>query len=168
MPKRARIEVDDELYLATANTLLGRLRSIDDGIDCALLIGHNPGLQDLADRLAGAGDAGMRAQVSAKFPTAAVVTLSFDTAWADLRDRGARIDDLFMPRPRQSLSSSEAPIAPVRCGMFRFQSARVAYPFMAPFPAPIHMKTTRSPSPTRPARRSSSRRIRVLAADVLP
>ena len=99
MPKRPRIEVDDELYLATANTLLARLRSIDDGIGCALVIGHNPGLQDLADRLAGAGDAGMRAQVSAKFPTAAVVTLSFDTAWADLRDRGARIDDLFMPRP---------------------------------------------------------------------
>ena len=48
------------------------------------------------------------------------------------------------------------------------QSATAAYPFMAPFPAPIHKKTTRSPSFTRPARRSSSSRIRVLAADVLP
>jgi len=48
------------------------------------------------------------------------------------------------------------------------QSASAAYPFMAPLPAPIHKKTTRSPSLTRPARRSSSSRIRVLAADVLP
>jgi phosphohistidine phosphatase len=102
VPKRADIEVDDELYLATANTLLARLRRIDDGIDCALLIGHNPGLQDLAARLAGAGDVSMRVQLLAKFPTAAAVTLSFDTPWAALRAGGARLDDLFMPRqPRQ-------------------------------------------------------------------
>lgn len=48
------------------------------------------------------------------------------------------------------------------------QSTAAAYPFMAPLPAPTHMKTTRSPSLTRPARRSSSSMIRVLAAEVLP
>ncbi len=99
VPKGAQVEVDDELYGATAKALLRRLRRVDDGIDCALLIGHNPGLQELADQLAGAGDAGMRTQLSAKFPTAAVVTLSFDTSWGDLRAGGARVDDLFLPRP---------------------------------------------------------------------
>lgn len=44
MPKHAQIEVDDELYLARADSLLARLRNVDDGIDCALLLGHNPGL----------------------------------------------------------------------------------------------------------------------------
>ncbi len=53
-------------------------------------------------------------------------------------------------------------------GVAACQSTRAAYPFMAPLPAPTHKKTTRSPSSTRPARRSSSNRINVLAADVLP
>jgi phosphohistidine phosphatase len=105
VPKGAQVQVDDDLYGATAKALLRRLRSLDDGIGCALLVGHNPGLQELADQLAGAGDAGdagMRTQLSAKFPTAAAVTLSFDTSWGDLRAGGARVDDLFMPRaPRR-------------------------------------------------------------------
>ena len=53
-------------------------------------------------------------------------------------------------------------------GVGACQSTTAAYPFMAPLPAPTHKKTTRSPSSTRPARRSSSNRINVLAADVLP
>ena len=100
LPEHADIEVDEELYGASDDTLLARLRSIDDGIDCALVIGHNPGLQDLAIRLTDAGDAGLRAQLSEKFPTAAVAALSFDTSWADLRARGARLDELFTPRQR--------------------------------------------------------------------
>ena len=99
VPKGAQVVVDDELYGATAKALLRRLRRLDDGIECALLVGHNPGLQELADQLAGAGDAGMRAQLATKFPTAAVVTLAFDTSWGDLRTGVARVEDLFLPRP---------------------------------------------------------------------
>ena len=101
MAEPAEIAVDDELYLANDDTLLARLRGLDDGIDCARLIGHNPGLHELAIRLTGAGDAGLRAQLSEEFPTAAVATLSFDTSWADLGRSGARLDDLFTPRQRR-------------------------------------------------------------------
>jgi phosphohistidine phosphatase len=104
VPDEARIEEDDELYLASADQLLARLRSIDDGLedhtDCAMVVGHNPSLEDLAIGLAGSGDADLRAQVATKFPTAAAATLSFDTSWADLHEGGARLDDLFLPRAR--------------------------------------------------------------------
>ena len=102
IPEHARVEVERELYLAGAGTLLARLRGVGSGVECAMTIGHNPGTQDLAILLAGSGDTDMRAQLTTKLPTGAVVTLSFDGTWADLGGGVARIDDLFMPRPTRS------------------------------------------------------------------
>jgi phosphohistidine phosphatase len=102
LPKRARIDVVDELYLADADTLVTLLRAFDAQVGCAMLIGHNPGLEDLASLLAGSGDAGLRTQLAAKFPAGALVALSFDGTWATLAAGAARIDALFMPRPPRS------------------------------------------------------------------
>ena len=57
LPKRARIELADELYLADANTMLTRLHRLDAKVRCVMLVGHNPGIEDLASLLAGSGDA---------------------------------------------------------------------------------------------------------------
>ena len=99
LPKRATIEVTDELYLADADTVLARLQALDGPIRCAMVVGHNPAIEDLAGRLVGSGDAGLRAQLAAKVPTGALVALSFDGAWADLDAGVARLDALFLPRP---------------------------------------------------------------------
>ena len=102
VPEQARVEVGREWYLASAATILERLHGIGSDVECVMVIGHNPGTQDLAVLLAGSGDADMRAQLAAKLPTGAVVTLSFDGPWANLDAGTARIDDLFMPRPPRS------------------------------------------------------------------
>ncbi len=99
LPKHVGIELTDELYLADAATMLTRLHTLDDTVRCAMLVGHNPGLEDLASLLVGSGDADLRAQLATKLPTGALVTLSFNGAWADLTPGAARIDALFMPRP---------------------------------------------------------------------
>ena len=98
LPKRAIIDVTDELYLADADTLLTRLRGLDGNVRSAMLVGHNPGIEDLALLLVGSGDAGLRAQLTTKLPTGAVVSLSFDGRWTQLGADAARIDALFMPR----------------------------------------------------------------------
>ena len=98
IPDDVRVEVDHTLYDADGRELLDRLHSLDEGTTCAMLVGHNPSLQDLALRLAGAGDSDLRQQLATKLPTGAIVTLSFDSAWAELGTRGARLDDLFLPR----------------------------------------------------------------------
>jgi phosphohistidine phosphatase len=90
------------IYDASADALLGRLQLVDTDVGCAMVIGHNPAVQDLATFLVGVGDPEMRAQLSAKLPTGAVATLSFDGAWGDLGVGTARLDDLFMPRPTRS------------------------------------------------------------------
>ena len=51
------IEPMDELYLATAAQLLEVLREMPETARSVMLIGHNPGLHDLALRLVGRGDA---------------------------------------------------------------------------------------------------------------
>jgi phosphohistidine phosphatase len=49
-----------------------------------MIVGHNPGLQDLAVMLAASGRE--RQQLKDKLPTAAVVTLEFDEKlWKDLQ-----------------------------------------------------------------------------------
>jgi phosphohistidine phosphatase len=102
LPKGASIDVTDELYLASTDTLLSRLHGLNDKVHCAMLIGHNPGIEDLALLLVGSGDAGLRAQLAAKLPTGALVALSCDGQWTHLGAGTARIDALFMPRrPRQ-------------------------------------------------------------------
>ena len=98
LPKRTRIDVSGELYLADARTLLTRLHGLDGEIRCAVLIGHNPGLEDLAARLVGSGADRLRTQLAAKFPTGALVALSFEGGWAELGTGAARIDALFVPR----------------------------------------------------------------------
>jgi phosphohistidine phosphatase len=70
LPPDTPILIESGLYLATADALLERLRSLDDGVRRVLLVGHNPGLQDLVRALAGPtvlGPAGL--------PTAALVAI---------------------------------------------------------------------------------------------
>ena len=98
LPKRASIDVTDELYMASTNTLLARLHGLNGKVRCAMLIGHNPGIENLALLLVGSGDAGLRAQLAAKLPTGALVALSFDGRWTQLGAETARVDALFMPR----------------------------------------------------------------------
>jgi phosphohistidine phosphatase len=68
------VQVDDELYGAPSEALLERLRAVPDEVGSVMLIGHNPGLQDLALTLA--SDNALRERVAAKFPTAALATLA--------------------------------------------------------------------------------------------
>ena len=48
----AQVETEDELYAAPPDVLLARLQSVPSRIQSVLLIGHNPGLQQLAVSLA--------------------------------------------------------------------------------------------------------------------
>src|SRR6266576_2330919 len=47
------VQIERELYAASEQRLLERLRAITGGVESMLLIGHNPGLEQLALSLAG-------------------------------------------------------------------------------------------------------------------
>jgi len=90
--------VEDELYGGDADQLLLRLRRLPPDVGSALLIGHNPGVQDLAALLVRTGDA--REQLRAHFPTAALATLAIPGAWAKLSRGSAQLVAFRAPSDR--------------------------------------------------------------------
>jgi len=92
----AEIAVEDELYGATEDELLKRLRRVAEGSETVALIGHNPGIQDLAIALAGSGEGLER--MRAKFPTGALAVLEFDGPWRRLELGGARLASFVTPK----------------------------------------------------------------------
>lgn len=91
---------DRRVYLASASSLLDVVHELPPGADSALLIGHNPGLEDLIlmlipDR---AGDA-LRDSVEEKFPTAALAVMTFDVDdWAGVKADGGTLIRFTRPR----------------------------------------------------------------------
>jgi phosphohistidine phosphatase len=94
--------VERELYEASGDQVLERLRRVPDGTASVMVIGHNPALQTLVLRLTGAnGDVpedSELASVQQKFPTGALATLSFDCSWSELSAGSAKLDALVRPR----------------------------------------------------------------------
>jgi phosphohistidine phosphatase len=72
------VTLEDGLYAASADELLERLRRVPVTVASVMLIGHNPGVQELAIDLASTGTELER--LEAKFPTAALATLTFANA----------------------------------------------------------------------------------------
>jgi phosphohistidine phosphatase len=92
------VNVDGELYAADAGELLAHVRGLPASVSCALLIGHNPGLGDLAVTLAGHGDPAARSAMAAKFPTAALAHLVVDQPWSEVGPGSATLEEFWKPR----------------------------------------------------------------------
>jgi phosphohistidine phosphatase len=91
------VVLDEALYHASATVLLDRVRRLDDAAVEALLIGHNPGLQDLALLLS--TPSRERDDVAAKLPTGALVTLELEVAaWSAAAAATGRIASVTLPR----------------------------------------------------------------------
>lgn len=87
------------IYMAEEATLLRRLKRLNDSIGSAMLVGHNPGLQQLALLLATAADDGFRPQLQAKFPTGSLAVIETSVErWADLKPGCGRINAFVLAR----------------------------------------------------------------------
>ena len=89
------IEPMDALYLATAPGMLAVLNGVAETARSVLLIGHNPGLHELALLLAGAAgtDEGNPAgrRLARGYPTGALVEFIVPGPWVQLRGGAARL-----------------------------------------------------------------------------
>lgn len=91
------VRVESDLYAASAPALLERLRGIPDTVESVMVIGHNPGLQQLALELARPASAA--SELAAKYPTGALATLAFDaSSWQELGRDTAELVELVRPR----------------------------------------------------------------------
>lgn len=92
----AEIQIESDLYGASEHELLERLRAVDDAVGSVLLIGHNPGIEQLALALSGSGE--QLDAMRVKYPTGALATLEFDGSWRELGPASARLTDFVTPK----------------------------------------------------------------------
>jgi phosphohistidine phosphatase len=90
--------LDRTVYLAEPHTLLHLVRQTPAGVRTLMLIGHNPGMAELATLLTGFGDRYAFIRMSTKFPTAGLAVLDFAVAsWADIAEHNGRLERFVTP-----------------------------------------------------------------------
>jgi phosphohistidine phosphatase len=104
------IEPMDSLYLANPIQLMAALHGVAETVRSVLLIGHNPGLHDLAVSLAGplamaSGSEATRA-LAAGFPTGALAEFVVARSWWELREGGGRLVRFLTPRSLEAAGQS--------------------------------------------------------------
>jgi phosphohistidine phosphatase len=88
---------DEALYGASEAGLLARLKALPEGVGSVMLIGHNPGLEELA--LALAADGAGLARMSEKYPTAALATIDLRARrWSTVRRRSGQLAAFVRPK----------------------------------------------------------------------
>ncbi|WAU81081.1 histidine phosphatase family protein [Streptomyces sp. Qhu-G9] len=92
---------DARLYGADVPELLEVVREAPAEAKTLLLIGHNPGLEDLVLTLAGDSLDDALDDVRTKFPTSAIAILARHGGWESLGPGTALLTDMIVPRGRK-------------------------------------------------------------------
>jgi phosphohistidine phosphatase len=87
------------IYLATPDDLLDLVHAAPDTAASLLLVGHNPGLEELVLALVPGGGDGARDAVEEKYPTASVAEISFEVdSWAAVAPGSGTLVRFVRPR----------------------------------------------------------------------
>jgi phosphohistidine phosphatase len=100
------IEPMDALYLASARDMLDVLHNVTETVRSVLVLGHNPGMHELALTLVGAhafsrpaeSDRPMLARLAEGYPTGALAEFSIAGPWALLGEGAGRLQHFLIPR----------------------------------------------------------------------
>ncbi len=99
LPSPPEVQIERALYLADPDTMLARIHQVNARHASLMLIGHNPGIADLADLLTGGGDAAARRRLRATFPTAALAELTFAISdWREVAPGGGKLRAFCTPK----------------------------------------------------------------------
>lgn len=98
LPGEVDIHLTDALYEAGEAAYWRCLRSLPDTAACALIIAHNPTLEDLTHNLLGQADPARLARIAAKFPTGTLVAMHCPIRrWSDLSPGANVLIDIVRP-----------------------------------------------------------------------
>lgn len=90
---------EKSIYLATPDELLDVIHAAPDDSESVLLIGHNPGLEELVLMLVPHSGDGPRGQVEIKYPTASLAEMTFPVDhWAEVGEGNGALVRFVRPR----------------------------------------------------------------------
>jgi phosphohistidine phosphatase len=89
---------DERIYNATADALIGVIGATRKA-HTLMVVGHNPGLHDLAMQLIASGNVEMREQLNEKLPTSGLVVIDLPVDdWSPLHPHAGRLERFVSPR----------------------------------------------------------------------
>ena len=86
------VREDGRVYAASARSLVGVLREVPEEMATVVLVGHNPGLEDLVASLTGR---------SVPMPTSALAVIDLPGPWSSLGDAAAELRAQGRPPARR-------------------------------------------------------------------
>lgn len=94
----AKVRFEPTLYLAAPDVMLALIRSLPNACREVLVIGHNPGLEELAQKLAGTAAGDALARLAEKYPTGALAELCFPVrSWSQTSPEGGFLASFVTP-----------------------------------------------------------------------
>jgi phosphohistidine phosphatase len=99
LPQSTAVEYRRNSYLASPRTLLKTLNAVHDDYQSAMLVGHNPGTEELAEALIADGHPDAMRAMLTKYPTAALTVIHADVNnWKGLTFRANKLLAFIRPR----------------------------------------------------------------------
>lgn len=92
-----RVQYDDALYLADPITILAAIHAVPDSVGTLMLVGHNPGLEETARRLAGRAPHELLYRLREKYPTATLAGFETTVPWHRLAPGHSLLTRLVRP-----------------------------------------------------------------------
>lgn len=99
--KPEKIVFERAIYEVPERQLWKHLRSLPEKAESVLMVGHNPGLHDLALALADTASRRALPPPAGKFPTAALVAFTFEGPWKELRSASAQLVAFVAPEEKE-------------------------------------------------------------------
>src|ERR1700710_191198 len=88
---------DENVYLASLETLLDLVRATDDSCETLLIVGHNPGMERLALLLSRGG--ALHDEIALKYPTGALTEIALPIEhWRDAAESSGTVARFLRPR----------------------------------------------------------------------
>ncbi|MBA0050516.1 histidine phosphatase family protein [Streptomyces sp. AJS327] len=97
LPRRPRTVYEERLYDAPAGQVIEVLNDLPDEVREVLVIGHNPGMQNVSEVLSGSADEEAGARMALGFPTSAVAVVSYTGAWKSLGPGAGALTTFWTP-----------------------------------------------------------------------
>ncbi len=99
LAKTPMVQLTKALYLASPKNIVAQIQVSPDDVKTLMLVGHNPGIEECAIRLArkpvSKAESHKLAQMREKFPTCALAVLDFDVeSWSDTGSGGVLLEFL--------------------------------------------------------------------------